>query len=344
MPRGQLPAAGADVRIAGRMAIQVGADLAASAGGACWCWARATRAGAAAARRSARRAGHAALPRERRATRCAPRWRPRAVAIATPEAIEPPRSPPTSSWARCSFPRQPTPKLLPRSLVRAHEARRGDRRHLDRRGRRRRDLAPHDARRAHVRRGRRGPLLRGQHARRRSARAPPTRSPRRCCPTSLEMAAKGVARAVRENAALRAGVLLWEGRDHAGIAPKRACPTARSPTRPHDADGPRPAHRRAPAADAVHASAATTGCRPYADAIASGVADINQCPPGGDEGVAQLARAARPRGEAAQSRERRSTARRRSRSSTRRSASAAPSASRPARWTRSSAPRSSCTR
>lgn len=31
------------------------------------------------------------------------------------------------------------------------------------------------------------------------------------------------------------------------------------------------------------------GCKPYADAIASGVADINQCPPGGDEGVAKLA-------------------------------------------------------
>ncbi|QJR15621.1 RnfABCDGE type electron transport complex subunit B [Usitatibacter palustris] len=31
------------------------------------------------------------------------------------------------------------------------------------------------------------------------------------------------------------------------------------------------------------------GCAPYADAIASGVADINQCPPGGDEGVEQLA-------------------------------------------------------
>ena len=33
-----------------------------------------------------------------------------------------------------------------------------------------------------------------------------------------------------------------------------------------------------------------SGCQPYADAIASGVADINQCPPGGDEGVARLAR------------------------------------------------------
>jgi electron transport complex protein RnfB len=33
------------------------------------------------------------------------------------------------------------------------------------------------------------------------------------------------------------------------------------------------------------------GCRPYADAIAGGVADINQCPPGGEEGIAKLARA-----------------------------------------------------
>ncbi len=32
------------------------------------------------------------------------------------------------------------------------------------------------------------------------------------------------------------------------------------------------------------------GCRPYAEAIAAGAADINQCPPGGDEGVARLAR------------------------------------------------------
>jgi len=31
------------------------------------------------------------------------------------------------------------------------------------------------------------------------------------------------------------------------------------------------------------------GCRPYAEAIASGVADINQCPPGGDEGIHDLA-------------------------------------------------------
>ncbi len=31
------------------------------------------------------------------------------------------------------------------------------------------------------------------------------------------------------------------------------------------------------------------GCRPYAEAIASGVADINQCPPGGDEGIIALA-------------------------------------------------------
>lgn len=32
------------------------------------------------------------------------------------------------------------------------------------------------------------------------------------------------------------------------------------------------------------------GCRPYAEAIAEGGADINQCPPGGDEGIADLAR------------------------------------------------------
>lgn len=31
------------------------------------------------------------------------------------------------------------------------------------------------------------------------------------------------------------------------------------------------------------------GCKPYAEAIAAGTADINQCPPGGDEGVLGLA-------------------------------------------------------
>jgi electron transport complex protein RnfB len=31
------------------------------------------------------------------------------------------------------------------------------------------------------------------------------------------------------------------------------------------------------------------GCRPYAEAIAAGEAGINQCPPGGDEGVEKLA-------------------------------------------------------
>jgi electron transport complex protein RnfB len=31
------------------------------------------------------------------------------------------------------------------------------------------------------------------------------------------------------------------------------------------------------------------GCRPYAEAIALGVADINQCPPGGAEGIGKLA-------------------------------------------------------
>jgi electron transport complex protein RnfB len=31
------------------------------------------------------------------------------------------------------------------------------------------------------------------------------------------------------------------------------------------------------------------GCRPYAEAIAAGHADINQCPPGGDAGIRALA-------------------------------------------------------
>src|SRR5690606_17178872 len=31
------------------------------------------------------------------------------------------------------------------------------------------------------------------------------------------------------------------------------------------------------------------GCRPYAEAIARGEADINRCPPGGDEGIHILA-------------------------------------------------------
>jgi electron transport complex protein RnfB len=31
------------------------------------------------------------------------------------------------------------------------------------------------------------------------------------------------------------------------------------------------------------------GCRPYAEAIQAGVADINRCPPGGDDGIVQLA-------------------------------------------------------
>ena len=31
------------------------------------------------------------------------------------------------------------------------------------------------------------------------------------------------------------------------------------------------------------------GCKPYAEAIAAGTADINQCPPGGDAGIAELA-------------------------------------------------------
>ena len=35
------------------------------------------------------------------------------------------------------------------------------------------------------------------------------------------------------------------------------------------------------------------GCRPYAEAIARGEADINQCPPGGEDGIRALAPAGR---------------------------------------------------
>jgi electron transport complex protein RnfB len=37
------------------------------------------------------------------------------------------------------------------------------------------------------------------------------------------------------------------------------------------------------------ASAAIPGCKPYAQAIAKGEAEINQCPPGGEEGIHKLA-------------------------------------------------------
>jgi len=72
------------------------------------------------------------------------------------------------------------------------------------------------------------------------------------------------------------------------------------------------------------------GCRPYAEAIASGEADINQCPPGGEAGVKALADllAARP------SRSMRRTAKPSRlwwRSSTKTAASAASSAYRPVR-------------
>ena len=85
------------------------------------------------------------------------------------------------------------------------------------------------------------------------------------------------------------------------------------------------------------------GCRPYAEAIARGEADINRCPPGGD-GDDRGARDDRgPCAKAARCRLRHRTRRWPSRSSTRRAASAARSASTPARSTRSSAPQSACT-
>ncbi len=75
-------------------------------------------------------------------------------------------------------------------------------------------------------------------------------------------------------------------------------------------------------------------CRPYAEAIAAGEADINRCPPGGEAGIRTLAAllgvpTCRSIRRAA------SSSRCRSPSSTRRTASAARSASRRARSTRS---------
>jgi electron transport complex protein RnfB len=86
------------------------------------------------------------------------------------------------------------------------------------------------------------------------------------------------------------------------------------------------------------------GCKPYAEAIANGEADINQCPPGGEEGMRKLADllgreykplsaehgVEKPKSVAVIDEER--------------PASAARCASRPARWMPSSARPSRCTR
>ena len=56
------------------------------------------------------------------------------------------------------------PKLISEALVKAHEARLGHRRHLDRSGRLRRDVAADDTRASELRGARRGALLRDEHA------------------------------------------------------------------------------------------------------------------------------------------------------------------------------------
>ncbi len=84
------------------------------------------------------------------------------------------------------------------------------------------------------------------------------------------------------------------------------------------------------------------GCRPYAEAIAEGE-EHNRCPPGGEATVEALAdllgREVLPWTTTAP----KPPARTGWPGSARTSASAAPSASRPARWTPSSAPPSRCT-
>src|SRR3569833_656941 len=83
-------------------------------------------------------------------------------------------------------------------------------------------------------------------------------------------------------------------------------------------------------------------CRPYAEAIAQGAADINHCPPGGDVGVRARICAALHRNPSTRQTVPRNKGRP-WRSSTNRSASAVRSAYRPAQWTRSSAQANSCT-
>ncbi len=75
-----------------------------------------------------------------------------------------------------------------------------------------------------------------------------------------------------------------------------------------------------PLADAIDALLPQTqctkcgyaGCRPYAEAIAAGSAPINQCPPGGAAGIAELAALLRrPRAAAEPGERRREAAHRR---------------------------------
>ena len=96
-----------------------------------------------------------------------------------------------------------TPKLLPRSLVGAHEAGRDDRRHLDRGRRRRGDLAPDLPRQSDLCRGRRHPLRGAEHAVRAASRRGRAISAA-VLPYVRTLAGKGIASALRDDAGLRA--------------------------------------------------------------------------------------------------------------------------------------------
>ena len=85
------------------------------------------------------------------------------------------------------------------------------------------------------------------------------------------------------------------------------------------------------------------GCKPYAAAIASGEAEINQCPPGGGATIAALAATSRSARACLESGPTAWKPRRVSPGSMSHAVSAAHAASRPARWTPSSAPQSTCT-
>ena len=57
----------------------------------------------------------------------------------------------------------------------------------------------------------------------------------------------------------------------------------------HQAAGRRATGRHPAIAELAVAASGYPGCRPYAEAIASGEADINQCPPGGETTIQALA-------------------------------------------------------
>ena len=126
---------------------------------------------------------------------------------------------PTSSSAPCSSRAPARPILVPRSLPEGHEGGLGHRRRRRRPGRLLRDDQADDARRPDLRRGRRRPLRRGEHAGRgRRARAR-TRSPTPRSPSPAASPSSARVGAVKQDAQLRSAVNAWKGKvTHTGVA------------------------------------------------------------------------------------------------------------------------------